>query len=179
MNVCPAEASRLAGVSRKTLYQDMSKGHLSYDVTDKKKRLIQVAELERVYGHTKSNTQKTNGNSKKWLETEPGNSNDPAEIQVLKDKLDALQAERDREREQLTDQIEHLREMVKSEQEERRKFTALLTDQRKEKEGRAGEQDKKMQDLDTTIEELRKQNRRILHEIKTEQSKGIWQRLFG
>ena len=50
MKVNPTEAAQIAGVTRKTLYADMQKGTLSYELTDKKKRLINVAELERVYG---------------------------------------------------------------------------------------------------------------------------------
>jgi hypothetical protein len=178
MKVNPTEAADIAGVTRKTLYADMNKGHLSFEVTDKKKRLIQVAELERVYGKEMSHKKESEGNTGKWLNTESVNNNPRPENGVLLEKLENLEKERQREREQLTDQIEHLRDMLKNEQEERKKMTALLTDQRTDKESRGGEQDKKLQALEATVEELKKQNRRVLLEMQ-KKNQGFFGRLLG
>jgi chromosome segregation ATPase len=180
MKVSPTEAAEIAGVTRKTLYADMNKGHLSFEVTDKKKRLIQVAELERVYGKQMSDKKESEGNTAIKVNTANGNTNAAdSDTATLREKLENLEKERLREREQLTDQIDHLREMLKSEQEERRKITALVTDQRQDKESRGGEQDKKLQALETTIEELKKQNRRILVEMQQKKQDGFWSRLLG
>jgi hypothetical protein len=178
MKVSPTEAADIAGVTRKTLYADMNKGHLSYEVTDKKKRLIQVAELERVYSKEMSYKKESQGNSDKWLITDSSNTNAGPDAGTIREKLENLEKERLREREQLTDQIEHLRDMLKLEQEERRKITSLLTDQREDKESGVREQDKKLEVLEATVEELKKQNRRILLEVQ-KKNQGFFGRLFG
>jgi hypothetical protein len=48
----------------------------------------------------------------------------------LRERMAELGTMQDRERQQLTDQIEDLRRRLDTEAEERRKMTALLTDQR-------------------------------------------------
>ncbi len=53
------------------------------------------------------------------------------EVNRLRERLADQEAERDRERRQLTDQIDDLRERLDRAEEERRKLTAILTDQRK------------------------------------------------
>jgi hypothetical protein len=178
MKVSPTEAADIANVTRKTLYADMSKGHLSFEVTDKGKRLIQVAELERVYSREMSNRKEAQGNAPASHNT--ANISDAArtEIDAIRQKLENVEAERQRERNQLTDQIDHLRDMLKSEQEERRKVTALLTDQRDEKDRRGEEGDKKLHDLEVMIDEMRKQQRRILTEMN-HKNRSLWQRLFS
>ena len=52
------------------------------------------------------------------------------ELKVRDEKIELIKAEREREREQLTGQIDDLRHRLDAEGEERRKLTALLTDQR-------------------------------------------------
>jgi chromosome segregation ATPase len=177
MKVSPTEAADIAGVTRKTLYADMNKGHLSFEVTDKGKRLIQIAELERVYSKQMSDKRVTEGyaSSAGHMET----LSDPArrEIDALRQRLESLQTERQRERDQLTDQIDHLRDTLKSEQDERRRITALLTDQRQVQEKRGGEEEKRLLDLEANLEELKKQNRRILTEMN-QKKRGLWERIF-
>jgi hypothetical protein len=51
------------------------------------------------------------------------------ELKVRDEKIALIEAEREREREQLTGQIDDLRQRLDAEAEERRKLTALLTDQ--------------------------------------------------
>lgn len=179
MKVSPTEAADIAGVTRKTLYADMNKGHLSFELTDKKKRLIQVAELERVYGKEISDKRESQGNASIKINTSNANSNlTEGEAANLREKLENLEKERQREREQLTDQIDHLRDLLKSEQEERQKITALLTDQRTEKEKRGGEQDRKLQALENTIQEMKKQNHRIMVELQ-QKNKPFWKKILA
>ena len=188
MKVNPTDAAQIAGVTRKTLYADMQKGTLSYEVTDKKKRLINVAELERVYGtlakdvggDTKNTLFETAGNTQKTVDTASGGNN--IDVEVLKIRLEQSENERSREREQLNEQIEHLRSMLSSEQEERRKITALLTNQTADKEEQGTQQKKtesQLDDLKMTVQELRKQNRAIFKTLKEEKEKSLWQKLFG
>ena len=49
MNISPAEAIRRYDVSKPTLYSDMKDGKLSFTIDDRKRRKINIAELERLY----------------------------------------------------------------------------------------------------------------------------------
>lgn len=183
--VNPTEASQIAGVTRKTLYADMQKGTLSYEVTDKKKRLIAVAELERVYGTLTKPQAETKQETLFDADNHgagQGASSSDVNAEILKVRLEFIEKERAREREQLNEQIEHLRSMLGSEQEERRKITALLTDQSSEREKQGAKQvetETQLDDLKNTVLELRKQNRSIFKALKEEKEKGFWQKLFG
>jgi excisionase family DNA binding protein len=56
------------------------------------------------------------------------------EVAIRDEKLNALQQERNREREEARETIDDLRRRLDAEAEERRKLTALLTDQRAKEE---------------------------------------------
>lgn len=49
MHISPTEAIKLYDVSKPTLYSDMKEGKLSFKIDDRKKRKIDIAELERLY----------------------------------------------------------------------------------------------------------------------------------
>jgi len=59
----------------------------------------------------------------------PGNA-PSVEVGMLRDQLERLAAERDRERGQLLDQIEDLRQRLDGSEADRRQLSAALTDQR-------------------------------------------------
>lgn len=59
-----------------------------------------------------------------------GNSALDVEVKMLRERIDAMTAERDRERGQLVDQIEDLRARLDGAEAERVRLNALLTDQR-------------------------------------------------
>jgi|MDTB01.3.fsa_nt_gb hypothetical protein len=188
MKVNPTDAAQVAGVTRKTLYADMQKGTLSYEVTDKKKRLIDVAELERVYGSLVKDVKGTQQDTlfdaprEAQVTQSAANTDTSVEAALLRQRMEFIELERVREREQMSEQIEHLRAMLGSEQEERRKITALLTNQSSEREKQGQMQEKTETELDslkTTVLELRKQNRGIFKALKEEQSKSFWQKIFG
>lgn len=52
------------------------------------------------------------------------------EVKMLRERIDAMAAERDRERDQFVDQIEDLRTRLDGAEAERTRLNALLTDQR-------------------------------------------------
>lgn len=58
------------------------------------------------------------------------NSAVSSEVNALREQIATAELERTREREQLTDRIESLQQMLADEKSERRQLTALLTDQR-------------------------------------------------
>jgi hypothetical protein len=121
---------------RPTMSKAIKTGRVSAERQPDGSYRIQPAELFRVY------PPETRGNGldrSEFVERETGNDNRLVgdEIAVLRERLALLTDERDREREQLTDQIEDLRrrrdaeaEARRIEGEERRKLTAVLTDQR-------------------------------------------------
>ena len=129
------EAAKQAGVSKPTLSKAIKTGRLSAERQPDGSYRIQPAELFRVY------PPETHGNGlarSEFDERETGNDNRLVgdEVAGLRERLALLTVEREREREQLTDQIEDLRrrldaeaEARRTEGEERRKLTALLTDQ--------------------------------------------------
>jgi Mg-chelatase subunit ChlI len=174
MLISPAEAVRQYDVSKPTLYSDMKEGKLSYKIDDRKKRKIDVAELERLY--EKRAVTKTAKNVKSSSENTDSN------VKLDQSKIDLLEQE-----------IRFLKQQVevKAEQEEKwqaafekaqqtaDRVTALLTDQTKEKDQRAGDQEKKYDDLMKANELLRKQNRRVLYELKAQKELSLWERVFG
>lgn len=143
------EAAKAAGVSKPTLSKAISTGRLSAEKTPEGSYRIQAAELFRVYPPDR----KGNGLPVSEVgDRETGKDNGllDREVQGLRERLASQEAERDRERRQLTDQIEDLRRRLDQEGEERRKLLAVLSDQRMK------EQD-----------------------IPPPQPKGLWSRLTG
>lgn len=122
------EAAKAAGVSKPTLSKAISSGRLSAEKREDGSYQIQAGELFRVYPpSSKGNQEEGAGVS----EREAGKA-DPlleSEIARLREQLASQTEERDRERRQLTDQIDDLRKRLDLEGEERRKLTAILTDQ--------------------------------------------------
>ena len=101
-----------------------------------------------------------------------------AENAALKEKLQMIEQERDRERRLLTaqidsqqSQIENLQESLKKEQDTVGKVTAMLTDQRSDAEKKANEetaQAKKWAELEKSVQTLAEN-----------QNQSLWQKLFG
>ena len=69
------------------------------------------------------------------LDKRNGNSTVSAEVNALQQQIATAELERTREREQLTDRIESLQQMLADEKSERRQLTALLSDQREKAAG--------------------------------------------
>lgn len=170
MLVSISDAAKMAEVSRDTFYRHIEEKKISILDKDTKRPKVDVAELRRVYGEKLKPLEQVTGKKKTANDSEPPAL--AAENAVLKEKLDTLQAERDRERRQQTEQIEHLREALEKAQDAVGKVTALLSDQRGETEKKASQeadQAKKMADLEKLVEALAEQ-----HKIK---KKGWW--IFG
>jgi len=116
-------------ISKSTLSEALNTGRLSASKDDRGRWQIEPSEMDRVFplnGHEQSPSRSPNpskSNGQNGLE---------ADLEALRQQLDAVNLEREREREQLTDQIADLRRRLDGETEERRKLTALLTDQRAE-----------------------------------------------
>ncbi|MFV1579178.1 hypothetical protein VWY74_01575 [Phaeobacter sp. JH20_24] len=118
------KAAKEAGIAKKTLLGAINNGRLSAEKNDKGYWEIQPAELFRVFPVTSDETTD---------ETETHPQEKPLETSVLQVELEAVRRElatanleRERERQQLSEQIEHLRGALDKEQ----ATTAMLTDQR-------------------------------------------------
>jgi hypothetical protein len=117
-------AAKQAGVSKPTLSKAIKSGRISAEKQPDGSYRIQPAELFRVY------RQPSPGGLLDSVDNAQETRLPAGEIEGLRERLALLTAERDREREQLTDQILDLRRRLDSETETRRQLTLLLTDQR-------------------------------------------------
>ncbi len=111
------------------------------------------------------------------------------ELEILRERMRHMESdqarsseERAREREQLTEQIEALRQSLEESQEQQKRLTMLITDQREGQGGEKAGQEETIQNMKKMIAALRQQNKTILGRLEHEEAKksnGFWQRLFG
>ena len=189
MQVSVTEASKLADVSRTTLYSDMNSGKLSYHTEGKNKRTIDVSELERVYGNLKiedSEVSSSVQSEQADLTTQGGGL---TELAVLREKVKLLEKHSDYQREQYEARIESLEVALNKAQDGYNSMTKLLEDQRSdsEKQNEWENAFKKLEDrvsnqasnAEEERQKILKQNRALRNALKEEQSKGFWKKLFG
>jgi hypothetical protein len=125
------KAAKAAGVAKSTLLEALNSGRMSAVKNDIGHWEIDPAELFRVFPKTSSaehqepvespseNRQKTSQNGA--LEVE---------VKMLREQVERMDAERERERAQLGDQIEALRGQAERQSADHRQALAALTDQR-------------------------------------------------
>ena len=120
-------AAKEAGVSKSTLSDALRNGRLSAEKDDRGRYQIDPAELFRVFPRTGPDEQP---------EPKPNDAGNrenrglEQEVEALHRQIESLNREREREREQLSDQIADLRQRLDQESQERRSLTAMITDQR-------------------------------------------------
>ena len=118
------QAADHVGKSKATILKAIKTGRLSASKTDDGEWRIDPVELFRVYQSPPT------ASPDSALAHTPEHTELAAELAVVREKLAALEGERGRERHQLEETITDLRRRLDMEAEERRKLTALLTDQR-------------------------------------------------
>jgi len=181
-------ANRITGKSRTTITKHIRAGRLSVTRDDRGNKLIDAAELIRVYGddcnfdrEEKSTDQVSAGHS-------TGNSS--LEVQQLKDQLARETSERERERQQYREQIEHLQETLKRAQEGQNSVTRLLENQ---KQGRgdweeaiktiekrlANQEQATKAELESLKAAANKKLMRYRDALEKERNKSFWQRLWS
>lgn len=202
------QAAKLTGMSRETINAATKDGIISYTLNERGHKVIDIAELERVYPITKTmeeieQSETVKSDSKLTV-------NNLSELQIelvmLRERSDRLSrenemltSERVRERNQFESEIEHLRESLDRSQQQQK---LLLTDQREREEGRGQiqyEQDRKLEDLSKEIKEINSKNKRIVKQYRIQKAKieameqekidlleqqqlksaSLWERLFG
>jgi hypothetical protein len=127
------DAAKLTGRAKSTISKALKSGRISYISHDQETGRYELdpAEVCRVFPPK----QETGGGDQKETPKEThrtpfGNSALSVELETLKERLQMVEAERERERGQLTDQIEDLRRRLDGAEAARERLTAQLTDQR-------------------------------------------------
>lgn len=119
------QAERQFQIAKATLSRDRKNGKLSADKQEDGSYRVAVSELIRVYGDRLKPRTAATVDDNRHLERFSTPSATP-ETGVLQAQLDGLRGEL----EQVKSERDHLRQTLAEETEERRKLTALLTDQR-------------------------------------------------
>mgnify|MGYP003374178861 CR=1 FL=1 len=135
MKLTLGQAAKTAKRSKGTLSKALNSGGISAEKDDKGRWQIDPSELSRWM----SANPFPNGheNQSETPEETHENSVLGVEVKMLRERIDAMTAERDRERGQLVDQIEDLRARLDGAEAERVRLNALLTDQRDPKKSTA------------------------------------------
>lgn len=121
------QAAEMCGWSKGAISKAIKSGKMSVHSKTKAGFQLDPAEVLRVF------PRKTETSPNERLETHDKHSINSAvsvEVNALQQQIATAEFERTREREQLTDRIESLQQMLADEKSERRQLTALLSDQR-------------------------------------------------
>ena len=133
------QAAKAAGRSKSVIHTAIKKGRISATKNEDGTYAIDPSELHRVFPPVSFENGKEEPDSNVPERPEPSdflfeNGRLKGELHQIREQLATIDTQHDRERQQLTDQIEDLRRRLdQSEQERRdkdRQLTAVLTDQR-------------------------------------------------
>lgn len=129
------KAAKEAGVAKATLLEALKSGRISASKSEKGHWEIDPSELFRVFPKTGSQ------NLKEPIPTPHENHSKTSqngalevEVKMLREQLALVATEREREREQLGEQIQTLRDQMERQSADHRQALALLTDQRERSE---------------------------------------------
>lgn len=128
MKLTLGQAAKTAKRSKGTLSKALNSGGISAEKDDKGRWQIDPSELSR-WMSANPFPNGVGGQEETHIETHE-NSALSVEVKMLREQIDTMKAERDRERDQLVDQIEDLRTRLDGVEAERVRLNALLTDQR-------------------------------------------------
>ena len=178
-----SEIHRITGKSRTTISKHLEEGKLSFTMVDGKK-LVDAAELMRVYG-SDCNFDSVN----KELSRPSTSTSQKAGVDLAQQQLELERIERERERGQLLNQIDYLKDALETAQEGHNRAPLLLENNSSgggalETAISALEKRMEHQELSTKeelelAERLKKQNRQLKQMIRRELNKSFWERLFG
>lgn len=176
MLITPTKAVKLFKVSKPTLYNDMKSGKLSFELDGRRKRKINVAELERLYDGRKDIEEGLTSSSVKpkrnFTTSNENNLNIERQIETLHEQI---QTNHKREVELLNNQIEQLQNQVDSLNKNLNKaldVTALLEDKREGQGFKQAEIDIKLKSMEALVEELHTQNKRLLEKEEERQKRA-------
>jgi TATA-binding protein-associated factor Taf7 len=121
------QAAEMCGWSKGAISKAIKSEKMSVHEKTKAGFKLDPAEVLRVFP---KKTETSEDERLKTLEKHTENNAVSVEVNALRQQIATAELERTREREQLTDRIESLQEMLADEKSERRQLTALLSDQR-------------------------------------------------
>lgn len=121
------QAAEMCGWSKGAISKAIKSGKMSVYGKTKAGFQLDPAEVLRVFP---KKTETPLNEQQETLDKHNGNSTVSGEVNALRQQIATAELERTREREQLTDRIESLQQMLADEKSERRQLTALLSDQR-------------------------------------------------
>lgn len=162
MFVSPTKAIKMYNVSKPTLYSDMKSGKLSYQINDRKKREINVAELDRLY---KKRENGTTNYSSETVKTKPNLTETNVSTIALEKELEkvkqSLAESQKRETELLKEQVGQLQNQVEKLNINLNKaldITALLEDKREGQGALETQWGAKMEVMEHQLSKLESQN---------------------
>lgn len=189
----PAEAVRQFDVSKPTLYSDMNDGKLSYTLDDRKRRKLDVAELQRLYDLRKQESEDVN--------TAVQNSQSPTTSDVSADDMRVQYLEREvefmkKELENRREEVARWQEAFEKAQETAQKVTLLLEDKTQDGAGEsktekwenafknledriANKEQESEKQMSILKQRANERIKRLRSELEEEKSKTFWQKLFG
>ncbi|WP_411845632.1 hypothetical protein AAFN60_18620 [Roseibacillus persicicus] len=180
-----SDIHRITGKSRTTISKHMEEGKLSYE-REGDKKLVDAAELMRVYG-SECDFDRVKG--KKPPPKSASLESFPQATDFAQQQLDNERKERERERTQYLNQIEHLQEALGSAQEGHNRATLLLENHSSGGgalqialdglEQRMSKQELSLSEEKALSLKLRKQNAQLKRAIRREREKSVWERIFG
>jgi hypothetical protein len=135
MKLTLGQAAKAARRSKGTLSKALNSGGISAEKDDKGRWQIDPSELSRWM--SANPVLNSIENQHETPEETHENSALEVEVKMLRERIDAMTAERDRERGQLVDQIEDLRARLDGAEAERVRLNAILTDQREKSSERS------------------------------------------
>ncbi len=166
--------NRITGKSRTTIIKHIKQGKLSVELDADGNKVIDAAELIRVYGDDYDFGQTEKPHHEAAAANDAGTHH---EVKRLQEQLDREIAERSRERQQYREQVEHLQETLKLAQEGHNRATLLL--EKQPQGGGEWEQGlKRLEDRDVKENAARKINQ-YKKALEEERGKGWWDRLWG
>ena len=190
MWLSPTKAVKMYNVSKPTLYADMKDGSLSYKMNDRKKRKINVAELDRLYDKRDS---EEGASSSKTVKENSSLTETNVSKRKLEQKLEQAHAKiaesQEREITALKNQIENQKEQIEQLNKNLNKaldVTALLEDKREGQGAKEVERDTKLEMLENQISRLTAKSERQaaldkkrIQELEKETAKSWFQKLVG
>lgn len=177
MFISPTNAIKMYDVSKPTLYKDMSEGKLSYTKDDRKRRKINVAELDRIYQKRQAVEEDlTLDNVKEitdFTEANVKNKQVTSQVKAIREQIEKSKGREvellEQQIEQYKDQVENLNRHLEETREEHRVYVRLLEDKREEQGAKTTNWEGKLQLLEQQINALQLQNQQLI--IREEERK--------
>ncbi len=192
------EAALLTGKSRETINSATKDGTLSYTLNNKNHKVIDVAELSRVYEITKTleEVEQESGVNHSQPPSETDSQEWRSRYLEMKTRADSaiekaelLEKHHQQQRKIYEDQVQNLQDSLKLAQEGHNKATLLLENKSddgnqwqmalKAIEERVANQENKAKEEQERAQKILRQNQALKKALEEEKNKSFWQKLFG